>query len=457
VAAAAVAALTLGLLATRSETEPSTETATDVATPLETEPSASAGPASDAATGTADDDQASSGVSERSDDGSDGTVEDLDALDEALDPVSEFGLGTEQDPELALTELLASIDSSAEPTTVGFDQPREIDRMIELFTERAAERGQSLEYRRLGDLLLERAGLDATLADYRGALEAYTRAVELDPSPANWIGQGRAALGVHDFDTAQAASESVTNADPDLLDGLLLAADVGFALEDPALIDEPLDALRSRAGNDPAVLVRQAELATLRGGDDAAADAEQFGREALEQAVAIGLDGGDLAYYQTYAGRLAFDRGDYGAATELLEAALVNAPDDHGTLGELARVRAATGRTDEALRLLERANALVPEPDHVVLQGDLRGELGDRDGASADYQAALELTTLDADWARAWGHSVIAELLNDPTAEPAIRAEQEEWAQLLVDDAADLDPVIGRDLADQLADEVGQA
>ncbi|MEL7158249.1 MAG: tetratricopeptide repeat protein, partial [Actinomycetota bacterium] len=109
---------------------------------------------------------------------------------------------------------------------------------------------------------------------------------------------------------------------------------------------------------------------------------------------------------RTYAGRLAFDRGAYGEAAESLELALDLAPEDHGTLGELARVRAAEGEVGQAIELLERANELLPEPDHLVLLGDLRTLAGDNEAARADYRAAVELATSDADHRRAWARSL---------------------------------------------------
>ncbi len=326
---------------------------------------------------------------------------------------------------LAVTATIVGLDRKDEPNLepeiafeveLGADQPApqpeatveqtELDRLIDLFTERASDRATSIEYRQLGLLLLERAEQESRLADYRGAVDAFTSALATDPDDATaLIGQGRAALGVHDFTAALAAADQIARLAPEDPEGLTLIGDVSFAVGDDERAALAFDRLESIVGPDPAILVRQAELAGGAPGDEA----ERLGRQALAAAERAGLEPGSLAFYQTFVGRQAFDRGDLATAGRLLEAALVNAPDDHGTLGELARVRAAEGEIGQAIELLERANAIVPEPDHLTLQGDLRTLLDDpaQDAAAAaDRAAGVALANLDDDHRRAWARSL---------------------------------------------------
>ena len=54
----------------------------------------------------------------------------------------------------------------------------------------------------------------------------------------------------------------------------------------------------------------------------------------------------------------------------------------------------------------------MPEPDHLVLQGDLRARLGDITGASRDYDAAVAEATRSADHERAWARALATHLLD---------------------------------------------
>jgi tetratricopeptide (TPR) repeat protein len=246
----------------------------------------------------------------------------------------------------------AALDAAASAQAV------ELDRLIDVFSSRAVERNESIEYQELGALLLQRARQKNRLSDYRAAFDAYTAAVNLDPDGVDGLlGLGRAALGVHDFATAQETADRVAELAPDDLNVLVLAGDVGLAVGDDEAAGQAIAALAVVAGDDPAVLVRQAQLAAGQV-DGGAERAEALALEAIEAARRLELEPESIAYYQTFSGRLAFDRGDYELAAQRLETALANSPADIGTLVELARVRSATGETEEAEVLLAQANAL---------------------------------------------------------------------------------------------------
>jgi tetratricopeptide (TPR) repeat protein len=286
----------------------------------------------------------------------------------------------------------------------------ELDRRIDLFSVRAAARGESLDHRTAGTLLLERAGLDATVDDYAAAADAFRAALEIAPDePEALLGLGQASLGTHEFAAAADAADRLLSQDASSPGALALAADAAFARGAYDEAGDALTTLASNAADDPAVSVRLSQLALVRDGTD---DARRHAEDALSSARQAGLGGADLAFYESFAGNQAYELGDYDQAVDLLERAVDRAPNDHGALGELARVRAATGDVAEAIDLLERANALVPEPDHLVLQGDLRTLTGDARGADRDYAAAVRLATRDADHERAWARALARYLLD---------------------------------------------
>ena len=310
-------------------------------------------------------------------------------------------------PESAPDPADATLDP---PATVDDPDRDELDRLIRLFSRRAAERGESLDHRTAGAVLLERARLNAAVDDYDAAGDAFRAALEIAPDdPEALLGLGKAALGTHEFSMASDAADRLLAQEPSSADGLALAADAALARGAYDKAADALDALASPIDDDPAIAVRLSQLALVR---SAPAEARRHAAEAIRLAERQNLADRDLAFYESFAGNQAYGLGEYDEATNLLERAVDHAPTDHGALGELARVRAARGELDEAIELLERANALVPEPDHLVLQGDLRTIAGDDEGAEADYAKAVRIATRDADHKRAWARALAFYLLD---------------------------------------------
>lgn len=297
------------------------------------------------------------------------------------------------------------------PPARPIDEP-ELDRLIDVLARRAPSRDESVDHRFLGSLLLQRAKLRADVADYRRSFDAFTAAAELAPDePTALLGLGRAALGIHDFERAAAAAQRLVELDPTDADANALAVDAAIATGDIDTARTHLAQLVDRRPDDPAVTVRRAQVALLTTGR---ADASGAAAQAIDQAIGQDLTAPEVAFYLSYAGRQAFDRGHYDEATELLERATTLSPTDHGILGELARVRAATGRTTEAIDLLDRANALVPEPDHLLLQADLQDQLGRTGDATANRDRGHALATVDDDHRRAWARALADYHLDGP-------------------------------------------
>ena len=292
----------------------------------------------------------------------------------------------------------ATVEEIARPTD-------ELDRLVETFERRTEERGGSLEHATLGQLLLQRAGELASVSDYEAAAAAYTSAIEIGGAQVDrLVALGRAELGQHRFAAAADAAARALELDPASLDALALSGDAAFAQGRTDDAATAFDALFAARPDDPAVLVRIAQLDLLRAGPDAGrARADQ----AVDAAVQAGLSPADQAFYRSFAGNMAYELGLYDVAEALLVQATADAPNDHGALGELARVRHATGDVDAAIALLERANAIVPEPDHLTLLGDLRLLVGDDEGAADDHERGLAIALQDDAHRRAWGRAVI--------------------------------------------------
>jgi tetratricopeptide (TPR) repeat protein len=77
-------------------------------------------------------------------------------------------------------------------------------------------------------------------------------------------------------------------------------------------------------------------------------------------------------------------------ALGLIAAALVQTPDNAAVLDSMGWVLFRQGRLTEALEYLERANALGDDAEIDLHLGEVQWALGDRDGARATWQRALE-------------------------------------------------------------------
>jgi tetratricopeptide (TPR) repeat protein len=84
-------------------------------------------------------------------------------------------------------------------------------------------------------------------------------------------------------------------------------------------------------------------------------------------------------------------RVQYERAIALYEKALAASPDAPALPGEMGALLLAAGRTEKALPLLERADALAPSPQSAYRLGLARGRLGDETGAERELRRALAL------------------------------------------------------------------
>jgi len=182
--------------------------------------------------------------------------------------------------------------------------------------------------------------------DFRGALAAAERAQAL--APEDWWNYGTladACIELGDYDRAATAAERMVALRP----GLPSYTRVAF--------------LRALFGDRPGAI----DLLTLA--------ARAGGRHDPES----------LAWTLVHLGHEHFAAGDLAAAAGAYAAALDVLPDYYLALGALGRVRAAEGRTGEAIELDRRAVARVPAPDLVAALGDVYAAAGDAQQAERQY------------------------------------------------------------------------
>src|SRR5436190_1036682 len=184
----------------------------------------------------------------------------------------------------------------------------------------------------------------------------------------------------------------------------LLADDSGNLQARATVADSQLELGRYAAAQDsyrlltaiakgPPIDARLAHLAFVTGDP---AKALALAKAARDAAVIAADDphSPDLAFYEYQLGEIARLTGDLTLAGSTYRAALIDRPDDLGSLVGLARVEAHDGDAGAASAQLRRAAAIAPQPDTLALLGDLLEQSGDPRGATQEYATVRAIRTL---------------------------------------------------------------
>lgn len=286
----------------------------------------------------------------------------------------------------------------------------QIDRSIAAWTKNLEANDRDfLSATNLALLLHGRGRLSGDLGDHERALAAARTALDIEPThaPARAL-EAAILFTLHDFGGALAAADRLIADDPVQIGALATRFDAALEL---GRIDEArADLERLRAVGGPAVTIRAARLASVTGDPIRALE---LARSA--QGAALDDETADGAFYAYAVGEYARLAGDAATARAGYEAALAIRDDDIGALVGLARIDAFEERPAAAIAGLERATAIVPQPDALALLGDLRVAVGDPAAADAfatvrfigqlgeaqqvAYDRALLRFELDHDWA----------------------------------------------------------
>jgi tetratricopeptide (TPR) repeat protein len=240
-----------------------------------------------------------------------------------------------------------------------------------------------------------RGRLSADLTDYERGLAAARTALDIVPSH----GPARAAeasilFSLHDFAGAYAAADALVRADPSDIGALATRFDAGIELG--RIDDARADLARLDETGGPAVLIREARLASVTGDPDRALKLATAAR-----AEAVEDDAEDVGFYAYAVGEYARLAGDAQAARAAFAEALAIRSDDLGALIGLARVDAFEGRDDAAIDGLRGATAIAPQPESLALLGDLQAARGEPAAESYDTVrfigrlADVQATTFD--------------------------------------------------------------
>jgi tetratricopeptide (TPR) repeat protein len=228
-----------------------------------------------------------------------------------------------------------------------------------------------------------RGRLSYDVTDYDRSLDAARTALTIEPGhvPARSV-EASTLVSLHDFGAGLAAADALLQDAPSEPAAVAIRFDAELELGRIDAARADLATLEAVGG--PAVVIRQARLASLTGPPAAALELAIAARsEATDDEVE------DIGFYHYAVGEYARLAGDTSTARAAFAAALAVRDDDLGALVGLARVDAFDGRTTEAIDGLRRATRIAPQPEALALLGDML-----RTTDPADTEAAKAFDTI---------------------------------------------------------------
>ena len=325
----------------------------------------------------------------------------------------------------------------------------------------ARDRDDFISSNRWGISEIELARATGDLSAFLRADAAFDTTLARDPRNAAAIGyKGSVLVSLHRFVDAAALARTVLERQPNDPVALATLGDASLELGD---IDAARDAY-ARANvvaRSAATLVRLGHLAFLTGDTPGALAAATA---AAGLADSEGAEGERAAFYRYQLADVLISTGDQAGAAKEYTAALAADPGSFLAHSGLARVAAANGDLDEAIRQLDGAIAIVPQPDFLARRGDLyslRAAQGDDRLAADDYATVEAIAKLAGDAAGVYDRTLVLYLANhglEPAravaladAELAIRKDAygydaAAWARLAAGRAADADVMMTRAL-----------
>ncbi len=244
-------------------------------------------------------------------------------------------------------------------------------------------------YAQLGILMLARVRETADPQLYVQSELAFNEALKRDPKQLDaLIGMGSLALSRHDFAEAITWGEKAQKLNPyrAQIYGVIGDAQVELGRYADALqtIQKMVDTRPDIASYSRVSYVRE-----LHGDVSGAIDA-------MERAATAGTPGAEgTLWSQTYVGHLYFNKGDLKSAEQIYSNVLAQQSSYPYAMGGLAHVRAAQGRTDEAITLYQSILNRLPLPQYAIELGELYDSLGKPREAAAQFDLVRAIQQLN--------------------------------------------------------------
>lgn len=268
------------------------------------------------------------------------------------------------------------------PTEAPTVEAGRLDGLIRSYEDRVADHTTPSDYAILGRLYHQRARQGGGVDDYVRAQNALFTALDLFPEdPSAGVALAEVDLSLHEFAGALESAGKLLETNPDLLAAVAIVGDAQLAVGEIDRAAEAYARLQSERPTDPSVLIRLSRLEFIRGRTESALNlADQAAASASKTSSGPGL-----AWFLAASGRVAFDSGDLDRSASLYDEALDADPNSRPALAGMAIVASARGELAGAIDLLERAIAIVPEPDQLAALGDLYSVSGREDEADVQF------------------------------------------------------------------------
>jgi tetratricopeptide (TPR) repeat protein len=326
----------------------------------------------------------------------------------------------------------------------------------------AASASDVISSNRWGISEIELARATGDLSAFLKANAAFDTTLARDTHNAAALGyKGSVLVSLHRFVDAAALARTVLATQPSDPVALATLGDSSLELGDLATARGSYTRADDVAPS-AATLVRLGHLAFIDGDTRSALQSAGI---AVTLADGEGAEGERAAFYHYQLADVLISTGDRNGAGKAYAAALAADPGSFLAHSGLARVAAADGDLDEAIRQLSAAIAIVPQPEFLARRGDLytlRAAPGDTKRATDDYATVEAIAQLAGEAASVYDRTLALYLANhglEPSralaladAELAIRKDvygydADAWALLAAGRAADADSMMSRALA----------
>jgi tetratricopeptide (TPR) repeat protein len=272
-----------------------------------------------------------------------------------------------------------------------FGQKLSTDELITQMQQRIERNDTDYDaYAQLGLLFLQRVRSGGDAADYQRADQALSAALEREPDEVDaLVGKGILALALHDFRNGLVWAEKAQAINPFRPDILGIMTDAHVELGE---YDQALESLQAMMDMRPGLnsYSRTAYLRELHGDVPGAI-------QAMQTAAGMGWPGDEPTLWTlVQLGNLYLNGGDLATAEQTYRTALSESPDYLYALAGMAKVMAAQGKLEDAIKQYRLVITRMPVPEFIINLGELLEATGDLKGAQEQYDLVNVIQTLNA-------------------------------------------------------------
>jgi tetratricopeptide (TPR) repeat protein len=265
------------------------------------------------------------------------------------------------------------------------------ERVIAGLQERIRQNPNDVDaYAQLGLAQLQRVRETGDPSLYGKAEAAFAQALKRNPQQFDaLVGQGQLALARHQFADALRSGEQASAVNPFSAHPYGIVGDAHVEL---GQYDAAVAAIQKMVDTRPDLnsYSRVSYMRELHGDADGAITA-------MRQAVEAGAPGSEaLLWTQVQLGHLYFNRGDLTTAERIYLDTLQTRSDYIYAWAGVARVRAAQGHSDEAIRIYQEAIKRLPLPELVIALGELYDAAGKPAEARRQYDLVRAMQQINA-------------------------------------------------------------